>query len=189
MAPAYKLTYFPVKALGEAIRFLLSYGNIEFEDFRFKQENWPELKPTMPFGQTPVLEFNGIKAYQSIAICRYLAKQVKLAGNNDLEDLEIDAMVDTLVDFRIKITTYGIEEDPKIKEKLGKILFEETLPFYLSRFEAIAKANNGHLATGKLTWADICFVSLLDWLDFRVGRKIIENCPNLVKLEKKVLNW
>jgi hypothetical protein len=45
MAPAYKLTYFNVKALGEPIRFLLSYGGVEFEDRRLQGEEWPQLKP------------------------------------------------------------------------------------------------------------------------------------------------
>lgn len=54
----------------------------------------------MPFGQVPVLEIDGKKVHQSIAICRYLAKQVKLAGDNDWENLEIDAIVDTVNDLR-----------------------------------------------------------------------------------------
>ena len=45
MAPAYKLTYFNVRGLGEPIRFLLSYGGIEFEDHRIAIEDWPQLKP------------------------------------------------------------------------------------------------------------------------------------------------
>lgn len=44
--PSYKLTYFNVKALGEPIRFLLSYGGQEFEDVRFESEDWPKLKPS-----------------------------------------------------------------------------------------------------------------------------------------------
>lgn len=44
--PQYKLTYFPVKALGEPIRFLLSYGGVDFVDDRFERENWPNLKPS-----------------------------------------------------------------------------------------------------------------------------------------------
>lgn len=54
----------------------------------------------MPFGQVPVLEFNGKVYHQSIAISRYLAKQVKLVGKDDIEDMEIDAIVDVLMDFR-----------------------------------------------------------------------------------------
>lgn len=45
MAPKYKLTYFDIKALGEPIRMLFSYANVEFEDERISFENWPKLKP------------------------------------------------------------------------------------------------------------------------------------------------
>ena len=55
-----------------------------------------------PFGKTPVLEVDGKQTHQSIAICRYLAKQLGLNGSNDWEALEIDAIVDTLNDFRIR---------------------------------------------------------------------------------------
>lgn len=44
--PAYKIIYFNVKALAEPMRFLLSYGNIDFEDVRVEKEDWPELKPS-----------------------------------------------------------------------------------------------------------------------------------------------
>lgn len=47
MAPTYKLTYFPIEALGEPIRWLLSYGNLEFEDIRINREDWPKIKPSM----------------------------------------------------------------------------------------------------------------------------------------------
>lgn len=43
---SYKVTYFDITALAEPIRFLLSYLNIDFEDFRFQREEWPALKPS-----------------------------------------------------------------------------------------------------------------------------------------------
>lgn len=43
--PVYKLTYFPVKALAEPIRFLLNYGGVDFIDDRFDRDNWPNIKP------------------------------------------------------------------------------------------------------------------------------------------------
>lgn len=54
----------------------------------------------MPFGQMPVLDINGKMYHQSLAICRYVAKQVKLVGSDDLENLEIDAAADTVNDLR-----------------------------------------------------------------------------------------
>lgn len=55
----------------------------------------------MPFGQMPVLEIDDKKVVQSGAICRYLAKIVGLAGDNDLENLEIDSIVDCFNDIRL----------------------------------------------------------------------------------------
>lgn len=42
----YKLTYFNFPALAEPIRFLLSYLEIDFEDYRFEREQWPSIKPS-----------------------------------------------------------------------------------------------------------------------------------------------
>lgn len=55
----------------------------------------------MPMGQMPVLEVDGKRAHQHLAMTRYLAKQVGLNGANDWEDLEIDTVVDTINDFRL----------------------------------------------------------------------------------------
>jgi len=53
-----------------------------------------------PMGQAPTLEVDGKVMYQSIAITRYLAKKVGLAGSNDWENYEIDNVVDTVNDLR-----------------------------------------------------------------------------------------
>jgi prostaglandin-H2 D-isomerase / glutathione transferase len=129
---AYKLFYFNVKALAEPIRFMLSYGNLEFEDNRISKEDWPKhkdckkieksqallitlftqfyfLSEAMPMGQMPVLEIDGKKVHQSISICRYLAKKVGLAGKTDFENFEIDSVVDTVNDLRLsKLDEIGV---------------------------------------------------------------------------------
>lgn len=50
----------------------------------------------MPFGQLPVLEIHGKMINQSLAIARYAAKLANISGGNDLENLEIDSIVETL---------------------------------------------------------------------------------------------
>lgn len=52
-------------------------------------------------GQMPVLEVDGRRVHQSLAMCRYVAKQVGVAGNDAFEDLQIDAIVDTINEFRL----------------------------------------------------------------------------------------
>lgn len=54
----------------------------------------------MPFGVLPVLEVDGKKLHQSLALARYLGKRFGLGGNDELEDLEIDAVADAFNDFR-----------------------------------------------------------------------------------------
>jgi len=180
--PAYKVTYFNVKGLAEPMRYLLAYGNIDYEDVRVERENWPALKSNMPMGQIPVLEVDGKKAHQSVSICRYLGKQVGLGGANDWENLEIDSVVDTMTDFRLKITAVHQETDPDLQAKKREVLEKEHFPFYLEKLEAIATENNGHLAVGKLTWADIYFASLFELLNVLAKRNMTDGFPHLKKL-------
>lgn len=130
MSPC-KLSYFNITGLGEPVRFLLSYADIEFIDDRIDKEDWPERKPcklltyktilitidshqilknvnkktiifsAFDFGALPVLEIDGKKINQSSAICRYLAKKCGLSGKDDWENLEIDAAADTIKDLLI----------------------------------------------------------------------------------------
>lgn len=56
----------------------------------------------MPMGQMPVLEIdNDKRVYQSMAIARYIAKLVGLAGKNDWENLLIDVVIDTIKDYEL----------------------------------------------------------------------------------------
>uniref|UniRef100_A0A182YLZ8 glutathione transferase n=1 Tax=Anopheles stephensi TaxID=30069 RepID=A0A182YLZ8_ANOST len=186
--PDYKVYYFNVKALGEPLRFLLSYGNLPFDDVRITREEWPALKPTMPMGQMPVLEVDGKRVHQSLAMCRYVAKQINLAGDNPLEALQIDAIVDTINDFRLKIAIVAYEPDDMVKEKKMVTLNNEVIPFYLTKLNVIAKENNGHLVLGKPTWADVYFAGILDYLNYLTKTNLLENFPNLQDVVNKVLD-
>lgn len=55
----------------------------------------------MPMGQMPVLEVDGKRVHQSLAMCRYIAKQIGVAGSDAFEDLQIDSLVDTINEFRL----------------------------------------------------------------------------------------
>lgn len=133
-----------------------------------------------PFGQVPVLEFNGKKINQSMAIARYLAKVVKLAGNDDWEDLEIDAVVDTIKDFRfskyqflhiylinvkmlfvLELAALYFEQDEAKKTIIKDTLLKETVPYYLSRLDTIAQKNKGHLALGRVKDTKLLFIIVL----------------------------
>ncbi|KZC09848.1 PREDICTED: glutathione S-transferase-like [Dufourea novaeangliae] len=186
--PTYKLYYFHFTALGEPIRFLFNYGGVEFEDYRCElTDEWPALKSEMPFGQLPVLEIDGKKYPQAMAICRYLAKQFGVLGKDDLEALEVDSTVDTINDFRAKLAASYYETNEDVKAEKRKIA-EELVPYYLERLDAQVKNNGGYFVGGALTWADLTFVALLDYFKFAWGSDITEKYENLKQLKEKVQN-
>ena len=55
--------------------------------------------PAMPMGCMPVLEIDGHRIDQSIAICRFLANEVGLAGKTNMENFVIDSIVNNISDL------------------------------------------------------------------------------------------
>ena len=78
------------------------------------------------------------------------------------------------------------EKDEKIQEEKRKVLNNETIPFYLSKLEEIAKDNNGHLALKRTTWADLYFTSLSDYMSYMAKQDLISKYPNLKKVTENV---
>ena len=75
-----KLVYFNIQARAQAIRYLLTDCNVDFEDIRLTSEEWAEAKAagtyTAPGGSLPsYIEPNGEQKNQSVAILHYLAKK------------------------------------------------------------------------------------------------------------------
>ena len=56
------------------------------------------IKTATPLGTLPVLEYNGTAMGQSMAIARFLAKQVNLAGQTAEEEARANMIVDCITD-------------------------------------------------------------------------------------------
>ncbi|XP_013195571.2 glutathione S-transferase 2 [Amyelois transitella] len=181
--------YFPVKALGESVRLLLAYGGQEFEDNRIPADKWPEFKPKTPFGQMPLLVINGKQYAQSTAISRYLGRKYGIAGADVEEDFEIDQNVELLHDLRAKAAQVQYEDDAAIKAKKHEKYTREVYPNLLKKLDEIIRKNNGHLAAGKLTWADFMFAGMYDYVKTMMqAPDLDEKFPSFKKLEQTVLN-
>ena len=69
-----KVYYFDLFARAEPIRMMLTLANVPFEDCRMTGQAWMDLKPTLEYGQMPVLELDdGTQLSQSAAIYDYVA--------------------------------------------------------------------------------------------------------------------
>jgi len=164
--PIVKFVYFDAQAKGELTRLLLAAGNIDYEDFRVGFADWPgEIKATTPFGQMPVLYWDGEELAQSMAIARFVARKVGLAGNSDLEFCQADMIACHYEDIWTKLPKMKFAKSQEEREELAKDFLNEFIPKFLSPLEAIlAKRGNGWFAGNNVTFADLAIMCALDWL-------------------------
>ncbi|CAF0937015.1 unnamed protein product [Adineta ricciae] len=172
----YSLHYFNGRGRAETIRLIFAQAGEKFEDLRHSPDEWAKLKSQMPLGQLPVLEINGEKYPQSGSLARYVARQFKLAGKDDLESFKCDIVVDTIQEineayyerwFHIKDEKRRDEEQAKFKTDL--------LPKKLAGLETLMKTyGNGTWAVGShVTWADLL---------------VYDSIQNILRIDAKVLD-
>ena len=69
----------------------------------------PSLKPSLPFGQLPVLEIDGVTIGQSMAIARFLANEYGIAGSSNLVKAQVDEVVDVINDVQNAMVSPNIQ--------------------------------------------------------------------------------
>lgn len=97
-------------------------------------------------------------------------------------------MLTFFISILTEIAVYNIEKDVTRKAQLKETLLQETIPYYLTRFDSLTVANNGYLSIGRLTWADFYFVSLLDYCNGVMKKDLITEYANLVKLRETIVS-
>lgn len=142
---------------------ILAYGAIPYEDKRVEFAEWPELKPKMPLGVMPVLEYDGEVLSQSKTIARFLAKEVGIAGKTNLEQAKADMIVDCVTDIEIARYKWVFEPNPTVKETEKAVFEKETFPKFLTQILNIFQQGKGKFLVGEeITWADIAVANFLD---------------------------
>lgn len=192
--PTYKLMYFNARGLSEPIRWIFAQAGQEYEDYRFKDGEWTNLKANTPLGLSPVLEVDGKQLSQSKTIARYLANQFGLAGKNEFDKAKADMLVDYMDDVRAPVYAMYNEQDEEKKKKLREKFGKEQLPGFLANYEKNLKENNGgdgFFVGEGLTWADISFVAGMEGLmkageAYGVPANIIDNYDKLKALISRV---
>ncbi|KAI9209104.1 glutathione S-transferase [Polychytrium aggregatum] len=154
-----KLTYFDVPGRAEPIRLSLFIAGIEFEDERLTREQFAAVKPTLPFGQVPVLTINGEHVVaQSKAILRYVGiLGDQYPSTNDLHTtLLIDQVVEEVDDLWLKLLPSFLEADEAKRCEMRKKVAAEVYPPMLAGLDRVLAQHGGKYAVGdKLTIADV----------------------------------
>ncbi|VDD97622.1 unnamed protein product [Enterobius vermicularis] len=187
--PHYKLTYFNFHGYGEGARLLFHYASVPFEDVRVTPEEWPQLKPKMPYGQVPVLEVDGVQIPQSAAIFRYLARQFGLVPNCPIEEAQVDAVYDAQKDFDKEIEPYYEIFEGLSNADKNKVLKELVLPArdkYFGHLKKLLTAGDGiHLVGKQLYWADIVIADTLMVIE-RMAPPLFEGFPEIKKFVDEI---
>lgn len=70
--PGIKLTYFNIHGAAEPTRLALALTGTPFVDDRLSFDQWKAVKPTMKYGQVPMMTRDGKQYYQSSAMLRWV---------------------------------------------------------------------------------------------------------------------
>ncbi|KAL0832250.1 hypothetical protein ABMA28_001699 [Loxostege sticticalis] len=181
-----KLVYFDVNGYTEAVRYILHYSGLKFEDVRIDFNSFGKIKESLPYGQVPIYEENGRKLNQSMAITRYVASQTGLLPSDPWEQAILDAAVLTIYDFIQKLVAfYWCPVNKKEDKEVNKKAMDEATPYFLSRFEKELKAGGGHFG-GKLSWADFVFVGVVEMFNLYLDDPIHTGYPAVTALVSEI---
>ncbi|XP_072023000.1 glutathione S-transferase alpha-1-like [Amphiura filiformis] len=161
-----KLTYFKGRGKAEVIRLALAVANIELEqEFVYELEDLEKLRQDgkLKFQQMPLLEINGLKLVQSMAVVRYIADNYDLMGKTPEENAMIDMLSDgarDMYDSGFHFATFTSDYE---KTKAGAL--DKSRTRYLPVFEkTLQDTGSGYLVGDKVSMADVVFLDVLLWV-------------------------
>lgn len=143
-----KLYYFPVEGRAGAIRLMLNHGKCDWEDVRVTFEEWPSLKPSMPNGCMPALQWeDGSTKGESFDIaemvakhCGYMPSDPHMANECIALSKEFAGMLDS---FCKCVVSPGEDQAAEIKECV-----EKTVPEFIARIEGLLAKSGGKWLLG-----------------------------------------
>lgn len=161
VVPQLKLSYFAGAGRAEVSRLVFHFGGVAFKDERLNHPDFLALKPTLPLGQMPVLEVDGVTYSQSMAIVRYAAKLTGLMPKDPLEALNVDMISESLVDMQTSMSEVAYRiKDEALKAEKTKLYLEETLPKHLKMLES--KVLGQYFLDDKPTYADVQLFNFIE---------------------------
>lgn len=191
-----RLVYFNAMGLAETSRLLLALAQVKYEDYRFplevidsdahkyKKDDFDTAKADGKFncsmGKLPFLEIDGEIIFQSKAIERFLARRYGFMGSNELEAAKIDAICESIRDFK----------DKYLQNKDNEKYFEEILFKDLNDLVKVL-GNSSCFAVGdKVSLADITIYNFVtNFFKENLNKKyVIPLAGQIDKIREIVIN-
>ena len=156
-----KFNYFPFNARGAITRAILSVSKATWENHIITMQEWPTVKQSgfCEFGQLPVLEFNGKKYTQSMAMELFLARHYNLIGITADEEYQVTSLLCTFDDLFPLVHKVSMLRTEELKKNLEKNRSEliEKYKFYLKKLEEryVKNGKKNYFLGEHFTLADI----------------------------------
>ena len=165
-----KLSYFNFPFWrAEPSRIALYMAGVEWTDDRPNREAFSALKQsgTLPFGQLPVLELQGVSYGQSNAIARYCGRLANLYPTDALQALRVDELMSAPEDLMIYLGATMRETDPERKLKLrGEFAQQRLTPWFGHIEQRVSLNQASDFAVGEsMTMADLTLWRVTRWLN------------------------
>jgi len=182
MAPT--LGYWNIRGLAQPIRLLLAYSGTEYEDKRYDDPNtWFDTdKKTLglDFPNLPYYIDGDLKLTQSLAIIRHIARQTKLDGQSEEEQLRVGLVEQQLVDLNTAFTR--ICYDPNFETL--KVDYLKNLPNNLELLSNFL-GERPFLAGESVTYVDFMAYEFLDKINALAPEELAK-VDNLKKYSERV---
>ena len=186
----YILHYFGANGRGAIPRAILTYAKANWTNDIIKKEDWPKIKKSelCEYEFLPVLEVDGKKYCESIAIDSYLAEKFNLMGKNADENYQIFNLLGTFDDFNVQFRPYRLCEDESKKPELKQKAVDR-LKFFIAKFEKkyVELGKGKYFLGDKLTLADFYIgVALIGFCQTVNEFPFKEVGPNLGELVERL---
>ncbi|XP_037047303.1 glutathione S-transferase Mu 1-like [Bradysia coprophila] len=185
------LTYWDVRGLGQPIRFLLAYLEVEYEDKRYglaepphSRDEWLAVKPNLDldFPNLPYWIDGDLKMTESRAIVRHIARVHDRTGTLLPNDPKIayktDMMENIVFDAMMGVAMFAYEYDPLKEDEKYKALHE--------KLAAISKylGSNKWITGDVITFVDFWLYETLIWY-IRFDEKFLDPYANFAEFIKR----
>nr|AYN44550.1 glutathione S-transferase S10 [Brachionus koreanus] len=155
---SYKLKNFNLRGRGEIIRLIFAVSGKQYSDDRIDFEQWWAQKNRAPLGQLPYLKIGSVELPQSMAIARFVARETGLSGKDSLEQTQVDAVVETIMEPVNYFYSFVFSiEDPDEKDEAFRDFLEKQGKNGAKNVEKLIEiyGSNGYSVGDSLTWADL----------------------------------
>ncbi|CAD5215217.1 unnamed protein product [Bursaphelenchus xylophilus] len=186
--PIYKLIYFDARGICESIRLMFIYSNISFIDKRITLNEWMRLKETTEFGKLPILEVNGKRLSQCLAISRYLANKFGIAGVDQWEIAKLDEISEFHREVVHEMSPYFYVLGGYRKgnvDQLRRDVFLPAVERHLPTYVKLLKKSKSGFFGKKVSWIDFTISEFLYTIKTYEGR-ILRKFPQLVRFLDRV---